>query len=262
MKQALRSIALIAKSILLEAVRRKEVYVVVLIACLLIGAVMTVDFFQIRGITKFYREVALKVMSLSTGLMVVILSARQLPREFKNRTIYPLLAKPISRNTFLVGKLLGALTAAAFCFALFMGVYLLGSFYLGGNIPWALFFQYIYLQMLMMAVLSTLSFLLSMSMTLSAAITIVVLLFLLSATITSATTFVYYSLDSAGQWVIALLTYVIPQFTLFDLSEKAVHAQQWDPLNWEVMLALTLYAGLYCGLFFLGSSLLFKRKPL
>ncbi len=262
MTQTLRNIGLIAKSILLEAIRRKEVYVVVFVACLIIGTVMTMDFFQIQGITKFYREVALKVMSLSTGLMVVLLSARQLPREFKNRTIYPLLAKPISRNTFLLGKLVGAMAAAAFCFALFMAVYLTGSWYLGGDVPWALFFQYVYLQMLMMAVLSTLSFLLSMTLTLSAATTIVVLLFILSATITSATTFVYYTLDQLGQWVIAFLTYLIPQFTLFDLSAKAVHAQQWEPLSLKVMMALTLYAGIYCLVFFVGSALLFKKKAL
>lgn len=262
MIQSFRNISLIAKSILLEAVRRKEVYVVVFLACLIIGLVMTMDFFQISGITKFYREVALKVMSLSTGLMVALLSARQLPREFKNRTIYPLLAKPISRNTFLLGKLFGVMAAAVFCFALFMAVYLVGSWYLGGEVPWVLFLQYIYLQMLMMAVLATLSFLLSMTMTLSAATTVVVLLFILSSTVTSATTFVYYTLDQAGQWVILFLTYLIPQFALFDLSAKAVHSQQWDPLSLKVLISLTVYAGIYCGVFFLGSSLLFKRRAL
>src|SRR5690606_19496912 len=126
----LRSIWLIARSVLIEAVRRKEVYAVVLISLLLIGALMTVDFFRLEGITKFYSEAALKVMSAATALTVIVLAARQLPREFEARTIYPLLAKPVGRVTFLLGKLLGILLAAAFCLGMFMTVYIIGIWYL------------------------------------------------------------------------------------------------------------------------------------
>ena len=104
---SLRPIVLIAKSVLIEAVRRKEIYVIVLAASLLIGAVMTVDFFDIQGLTKFYREIALKIMGVATALTVIVLAARQLPREFENRTIYPLMARPISRMTFISGNLAG-----------------------------------------------------------------------------------------------------------------------------------------------------------
>ena len=58
-----RAVGLIARSVLIEAVRRREIYVVVLLATLLIGALMSVDFFGLDGLTKFYREIALKVMS-------------------------------------------------------------------------------------------------------------------------------------------------------------------------------------------------------
>ncbi|HEY8240633.1 MAG TPA: hypothetical protein VIH35_04260, partial [Kiritimatiellia bacterium] len=94
---------LISKTVLIEAVRRKEIYVVVLAASLMIGLVMTLDFFSLEGLVKFYREVALSVTSVATALTVLVLATRQLPREFEHRTIYPLLAKPISRLSFLAG---------------------------------------------------------------------------------------------------------------------------------------------------------------
>jgi ABC-type transport system involved in multi-copper enzyme maturation permease subunit len=168
---------LLARTVLIEAVRRKEVYVVVLVSLLIIAAVMMVDFFELQGLTKFYREIALKVMSIATGLTVVVLAARQLPREFETRTIYPLLAKPVSRSRFMLGKLLGVLLAAAFCFTLFMAVFLAGSLYLHSRLHWGLLFQYVYLQMIMMLVLATLSFLLSLVLNLDAAITIGVLFY-------------------------------------------------------------------------------------
>lgn len=258
----MRSVWLIARSVLIEAVRRREVYAIVLVSVLMIGAVMTVDFFQVRGLTKFYREMALKIMSCAAALTVVILAARQLPREFENRTIYPLLAKPLGRPVFLVGKLLGVMLAAAFCFMLFMSIFVAGSFYLGAPIPWALFAQYIYLQMLMMLVLATLSFLLSMVMNLDAAITVAVIFYAASSTITAAMSYLYDYMSAFGQVVLGVLNFAIPHLTLFDLSGKAVHADVWEPLGWSVMLALTLYGGVFAGLYLGGAMLSFRRRPL
>ena len=93
----MRASWLIAKSVLLEAVRRKELYAIVIVSTLMIGVVMSIDFFNLEGITKFYRDVALKVMGIATALTVIVLSARQLPREFEHRTI-------VSMNISLRGK--------------------------------------------------------------------------------------------------------------------------------------------------------------
>ena len=64
----MRAVWLIARTVLIEAIRRREIYAIVALSMLLIGAVMTVDFFQIEGLTKFYRDVALKIMSVATAL--------------------------------------------------------------------------------------------------------------------------------------------------------------------------------------------------
>lgn len=253
---------LIAKSVLIEAIRRKEIYAIVLMSTLLIGAVMTVDFFELTGLVKFYREIALRIMSTATALTVIVLAARQLPREFETRTIYPLLAKPISRMTFLFGKLLGVMCAAGFCFALFMGIYIAGSFYLGGAIPVGIFLQYIYLQMVLMLILATLSFWLSMLLNLDAAITCSVIFFIASSTMSAAFSYLYDYSTSFGQTMIKVLTFTVPQLTLFDLSEKAVHATIWPPIPAWVMGSLTLYGGVYAAVFFGAAIFVFSRRAL
>ena len=229
------------------------------------------DFFSLEGIVKFYREVALQVMSVATSLTVVVLAARQLPREFENRTIYPLLAKPVSRARFLLGKLLGVMLAAAFCFALFMGVYLLGALYLGGGIPWGLFAQYIYLQMLQFLVLATLAFWLSMLMNLDAAITLGALFMATSSVVSNAMIFVYDFVAPPAQVVLRVLNVVVPHLELFDLSEKAVHSelemggvrqQFWQPLGADTMLALTLYGGVFAAVYFGAALWCFRRRAL
>ncbi len=257
-----RAIWLIGKSVLIESIRRREIYAIVLIACLIIGTVMTLDFFGLEGLTKFYRETALTIMSITTALTVIVLAARQLPREFTNRTIYPLLAKPVSRLTFLFGKLLGVMLAAAFCFALFMTVYVIGSYYLHGAIPWPLFAQYIYLQLVSMLILATLSFWLSMILNLDAAITIAVIFYLTAATFTSITTYIYHLVGPAQRAILLICNYALPQLTLFDLSEKTVHDEVWHPLSLGVMTALTAYALVFAALYFSLAMLSFRRRPL
>src|SRR5690606_10548260 len=143
----------------------------------------------------------------------VVLAARQLPREFQNRTIYPLLAKPVSRWKFLLGKLLGILLAAIFCLMLFMVIFVLGSLYLKAPIPWGLMLQYIYLQIMMMLILATLSFWLSLMFNLDAAITTGLLFYATSAVITSATAFLHDWVSDFGRIVLTVLVYVLPQLT-------------------------------------------------
>jgi ABC-type transport system involved in multi-copper enzyme maturation permease subunit len=257
-----RAACKIGRTVLIEAVRRREIYVIVLASCLLIGAVLSLDFFQLQGLTKFYREISLKVMSAATALAVIVLAARQLPREFETRTIYPLLAKPVSRTTFLFGKLLGVLLAAAFCLALFMVVFIGGTLYLRGAIPWALFGQYVCLQMVMMLVLATLGFCLSMVLNLDAAITLGVILYGMAATFTSALTFLYEYVGPLQRKVLIFLNYAIPQLALFDLSEKATHSDAWGAVEAPVIAAVTAYGFVFAGVYFGLALWLFRRRAL
>lgn len=258
----MRSIGLVARSVLIEAVRRKEIYTVVLVCCALMAFILMMDFWDLEGLTKFYREVVLKIMSIATALMAMLLAARQLPREFDQRTIYPLLARPLSRWAFVLGKLLGVFCAATFCFALFMAVYTLGSLRLGGSIPWGLFLQHIYLQLVMILLLSSLSFLLSLLMNFDAALSISVLFYIISATYTSMLTTLYEYADQTARIGLQVLNWVLPHLILFDLSAKTVHADKWSPLSFSIMAQLTLY-GLTFTTIYLGlAQLLFRRRPL
>ncbi len=257
-----RAVRLIAGTVLKESLRRREMYVLVFAACSLLAIILSMDFFGLRGLSKFYREISLRVMGLTTAFAVIVLAARQLPRELENRTIYPLLARPIRRAEFLLGKLTGVLLAGILCFALFMFIFVLGSLRMHVHIPWIHFLQHLYLQVLMLAIVATLGFLLSLLVNTDAAITICTLLFLLSAVSSMMLVNLYGYMDWLGRRVLIFLTYFLPQLTLFDLSEKTVHAEQWPPLQASVLLTLSLYASVYIALYFIGALVLFRRKEL
>jgi ABC-type transport system involved in multi-copper enzyme maturation permease subunit len=259
--QAWRSTWLVARTIGLEAVRRGEVYAVVGISVVLIALARYIGAADLQGLGKFYREVALQVMNSATALLVVYLAARQLPREFEWRTLHVLLAKPLSRWGFLVGKFAGVVLAGIFCYLLFMLVFLLGHWALGVSLNYALFAQAVYLQILSLSVLTALTLCLSMVLTLPAAITIGALLFLLSQVFLNLMSFLYDHVGPVQQAVLLVLHYLIPQLTLLDLSAKVVH-EVWPPLPFLPMVALTAYALAYIGIFLGLTYLLFRRRPL
>lgn len=258
----MRSVWLIAKTVLIEAVRRKEIYVVVLLSLLLIGGIMSFNFFGMSGLIKFYRESALQIMSIATAVTVIVLASRQLPREFEKRTIYPLLAKPVGRGTFLLGKFMGVIFAAAFCFGIFMSIFIGGTIYLGIATPWIHLIQYFYLQMWAMAILTMLGFLLSLILNLDAAITIGIIFYTTANILTDGISFVYDFAGDFGKAVIVLLNYTIPQLSLLDFSGKVVHAEIWTPLSPIILLYLTLYALAFVSIYFILTLLLFRRREL
>lgn len=258
----MRPVRLIAWSVLVEAVRRKEIYAIVLISCLLIAGIMSIDFFGLRGLSKFYCEVSLEIMSTAAALTTIVLAARQLPREFENRTIYPLLAKPISRATFMLGKLTGVMGASAFCFALFMLVYVGGALYMGSRVSVPLLLQFIYLQLLALLILATLSFWLSLWLNLDAAITLGAILYFAASIIMTSISYIYDLVGWAGKIALKCALYIIPQLRLLDLTEKVVHSDVWHPLATSTMAALTAYAAFYSAVFFGLAYLAFRRRPL
>lgn len=262
MRNQASAIRIIAKSVLVEAVRRKEIYVIILLCCALIGVLMTLDFFGLDGLVKFYRQVALQLMGVSTAVAVVLLATRQLPREFEFRTIYPLMARPVGRFTFLLGKGLGVCAAAAFCFGLFMILYVAGILSLGGDLGWGLFLQHLYLQMLLMMILTAMCFMLSLMLSYDAALVIGLLLYSASGIISSTSIFLFDLTTDLGRLLLLALNYLLPQLVLFDLSEKIIHSELWGPVSLAAMVALTAYALAFTSVFTAISCRLFRRRPI
>jgi ABC-type transport system involved in multi-copper enzyme maturation permease subunit len=94
------------RGVWLQALRRNEVYVVViLLALYLLGALLL----RIVGIdsaqaARFAAGLGLELGSMLGSLLVIVTGARQIPVEIEQRTIYPVLARPVTRAQVLLGK--------------------------------------------------------------------------------------------------------------------------------------------------------------
>ena len=99
----------IATNTLLELFRLKVFYFLLIFALLLIGSSAFMIDFNFQEQFQLLKDVSLGSMSIFTWLLAVLATAMLLPKDIEDRTLYTILAKPVPRFEYLVGKLLGIL---------------------------------------------------------------------------------------------------------------------------------------------------------
>ena len=102
-------VAAIASNTLLELVRLKVFYFLLLFALLSIGSSAFVVKFTFQQQFQVLKDVSLGAMSIFTWMLAVLSTALLLPKDIEERTLYTILAKPVPRFEYRLGKLLGVL---------------------------------------------------------------------------------------------------------------------------------------------------------
>ena len=108
-----RRIAAITGNTLTELTRLKVFYVLLLFALVLIGNSIFMAQFTFQQEFQVLKDIGLGAMSLFTSLLAIVATARLLPQDVDDRTVYTILAKPVTRFEYLAGKLAGVLLLLA-----------------------------------------------------------------------------------------------------------------------------------------------------
>jgi ABC-type Na+ efflux pump permease subunit len=127
MISSLSRILTIARNTLTEAVRQKVLNVLLIFSLVLVGSSVAVSQLATPNLDaagifdaqiKFVKDFGCGAIGLF-GFFIALLSTAQLiPQELHNRTIYTILAKPVRRSEFLLGKFFGIVLLLALCVAL------------------------------------------------------------------------------------------------------------------------------------------------
>jgi len=103
----IRRTAAIAAVTWTELVRLKIFYFLIIFALLVIGNSFFLARFSFEEEFQMLKDIALGAMSIFSSLLAILATATLLPKDIEDRTIYTLLAKPVSRTEYLLGKLAG-----------------------------------------------------------------------------------------------------------------------------------------------------------
>lgn len=109
MIESLHRIRAIARNTLTEALRQKVLNILLLFALITIACGIVFVDFSLAEQFKFLKDFSIGAMSVFGLLIALMGTAQLLPNELESRTIYTILAKPVRRSEFLIGKYLGML---------------------------------------------------------------------------------------------------------------------------------------------------------
>lgn len=113
----------IAGVVVCELKRRKDFYALFFLTALITLLLGSLNFFNEQGVVRSLKEICLFLIWVSSLVIAISTAARQIPGEREQRTLFPLLAKPVTRTQFVLGKFVGCWLACGLCLAVFYGFF-------------------------------------------------------------------------------------------------------------------------------------------
>lgn len=118
-----RRIRTIAAATWTELVRLKVFYFLIIFALLIIASSFFLAGFSFEAEFQMLKDIALGAMSIFSSLLAILAAANLLPKDMEDRTIYTILAKPVARFEYLLGKLFGLMLLLTLAVALMAVVF-------------------------------------------------------------------------------------------------------------------------------------------
>jgi len=241
----MRNIIVIAQGVIRELVRRKDLYLIFALLLVIILYSATISFGGQTGFERYFKEIGISLTYIFSVVIAVTFAGRQIPQEIEAKTIYPILAHPVSRGQFIIGKFLGVLMISVISFSLFYGFFLISLLMRRDfSTPPVLFLEGWFLHVCLLAFFASLTILLSLSLSMAAN--------------TGISMILYFATNWFGATMPGYI--YLPHPELFDIKEKIIHT--WDVVPLWVISFLAAYAVIYTAIFLSSTYLIFRRRNL
>jgi len=258
----MNTIFALAGIVIKDLYRRKDFYVLFVLTALLTLLAGGTTFFEDKRISGYLKELCLALIWLATLVIALTTAARQIPAERESRTIFPLLAKPVTRWQVVVGKFLGSWLAAGVAvltFYLFFGVVTAAREH---SWPVAQYLQAAWLHWVMLGVVVAMAML--GSVVFSAPSVNITILFIVVGGILMVGQHLHklaLRMSEPGETLLTLVYFCIPHLEwAFNYRDLLLFNQ---PLvSWGVVAGATAYWAAYMAAFLTAAWLVFQRESL
>lgn len=265
----MRVISHVAVNVFKESVRDKVLYSLVGFATLLIAASYLIGQLTAGQDVKIIKDLGLAAIATFGLLIAVFIGIGLVWKEVDRRSIYSLLAKPIRRHEFIVGKYVGLALTLLVNVAMMTAAFYAVLAYLNTQFPetvragWpapatdpgmlraiALIFVELLLVTAIALFFSTFS-----SPFLSAALTVG--LWVIGHFNTDLRNFESVVESTSGAYLARGLYYLLPNFAAFDIKTQVVHALPVPP---SYLVTTTAYGLAYIALLLSAAVVIFERR--
>lgn len=249
-------VLVIASNTFRENLRDKILYNLLLFAALLMGASMFLADLTIMEHYKIMTDMGLAAINLVGVVIAVFVGIGLVSREIERRTIYTIVARPISRAQFVVGKYLGLVTTLAVNVLVMLSVFLVTLWGYQAPVQWTLVqaVQLIVVELMLITAIA-LFFSTFSSATLSAIFTLG--LYIIGHLTTDLRGLAQKSHSEAVKAVANAVYYLCPNLDMLNMKGQAAMGIA-IPLTYQALA--TAYGLLYAGMLIVGACLIFQRR--
>jgi ABC-type transport system involved in multi-copper enzyme maturation permease subunit len=257
----MKNIFAVAGIVIKELYRRKDFYVLFILTVLVCLIMASVNIFNDKHIVRYLKELCLLLIWISSLVIGITATARQIPAEREQRTLLPLLAKPLTRTQLIFGKFLGCWLACGLvliCFYVFFGALAASREH-----TWPLmnYFQAAFLHWIALGVVVALALL--GSLVFAAPSSNSTICFVIVATILTVGRYldaIALAQPEPFRSLVYAFYYAVPHLEIpFEMRNLIVH--DWPLIGWNFVALDTLYLLTYTAVFLVAACLVFRRKP-
>jgi ABC-type transport system involved in multi-copper enzyme maturation permease subunit len=257
----MNTVLALSSVVLKELYRRKDFYVLFVMTALITVVMGSVDFFHDNHIARYLKEICLLLIWVSALVIAIATAARQIPSERATRTIFPLLAKPVSRGQVIVGKFAGCWLATGLALVVFYAFFGVISASREHSLPLLVYFQAMWLQWFMLGIVVALALLGSVvfaapSSNGTICFVAVIGILLLARYLHKLAV----PMPEPQSTVFSILYFLIPHLEWYDVREWVSNDR--GTLDWLACAKATVYAGVYIAMLLYATWMVFRRKPL
>ncbi len=254
----MRAIRAIAVNTLREALRDRVLYLFLGFAVLLLVSSKLFGMLTVGDEGKVIKDLGLFGVQFFSMLIAVLMSVLLISREVDSRTVYNILAKPVSRWQFLIGKYAGLLATVLVNLALMVALLVLVVLLYEGQLDGRLLIAgaMILMEMTVVAAFATLFAVLTRPM-LGSVLTLAVFVI---GHLTRDLWLLTGHLQGEGvRWLIGAAYYLLPNLERFNFKTEVVHSLPVPAaaVGWAVVYGLA-----YTGVILLLACVRFGHKDL
>jgi len=257
----MRRAGVVALNTFREAVRDRVLYNLVFFALLMIAASVAVGQISIGIEQTVIVSLGLSAISLIGLLISVFLGVALVSKEMDKRTLYTLLAKPVRRWEFLLGKFGGlVLTLAVNTAAMALGL-LLAMLYVKQSLERSdtVMLVAVYFILLKLALIVALALLFSCFTTPLLAILFTVGLYIAGLYVQELRNLPIEVMSPGMSAFTKWLSYLLPNFENFNVMAMAAHGRA---VPGALILQNTVYTVVYCTIILTAAAAVFSRRNL
>lgn len=255
MGRGLSRLVAVAANTFRETVRERVLYNLVVFAVLMTLSGLLLGQLSIRQDEKILIDIGLAAMDVFGTLIAIFIGVGLVSKEIERRSLYPLLAKPLSREEFFLGKFVGLVfTLFVNVTAMTLGLYavLLAT---GRGIEFRLL-SAVYPIFLGLVVVVAFAMLFS-TVTSSVLASVCTVGVVVAGRFSDVIRNMREVLPGAPGWLIDALYAVVPNFQNFDFKDRVAYGDAMPP---DVLGWVTLYATAYCAIVLLLGLASFRGR--